>query len=181
MNKFDAALVALGTNAPHGNLEGAALLARAVEAMGEAGLAIGGVSSAWASPAWPPSDQPNYVNAVASIDAGDRAPGALYALLQDIEEAFGRVRTERWGPRTLDLDIVDLRGTLGEIDGIILPHPRAHERAFVLAPLAEVAPDWRHPGLHRTAGALLEGLRGQEARRIGPLPLRRIAKNPEPD
>ncbi|MEJ0058944.1 MAG: 2-amino-4-hydroxy-6-hydroxymethyldihydropteridine diphosphokinase [Terricaulis sp.] len=85
MNKFDAALVALGTNAPHGNLEGAALLARAVEAMGEAGLAIGGVSSAWASPAWPPSDQPNYVNAVASIDAGDRAPGALYALLQDIE------------------------------------------------------------------------------------------------
>jgi 2-amino-4-hydroxy-6-hydroxymethyldihydropteridine diphosphokinase len=181
MNKNDAALVALGTNAPHGNLEGAALLARAVEAMDEAGLPLLGASSAWASGAWPPSDQPDYVNAVAAVDARGRTPAALYQALQAIEEVFGRVRAERWGPRTLDLDIIDLGGVAGDFDGIILPHPRAHERAFVLAPLAELAPDWRHPGLGRDAAALLAGLRGQEARLLGPLSLRRIAKTPRPD
>jgi 2-amino-4-hydroxy-6-hydroxymethyldihydropteridine diphosphokinase len=181
MNNNNAALVALGTNAPHGNLEGAALLARGLDAMEAAGLSVLGVSSAWGSPAWPPSDQPDYVNAVALIDVGDLAPPALYRVLQGIEEALGRVRAERWGPRTLDLDIIDQGGAVGEQDGIILPHPRAHERAFVLAPLAEIDPAWRHPGLGRTAGELLAGLRGQEARLLGPLPVRRIAEKPASD
>lgn len=107
----------------------------------------------------PPSDQPWYVNAVARIET-DRSPRDLLALLHRIEAAYGRERREVNGARTLDLDLlaygdVVLRGGDG---APVLPHPRMHQRAFVLLPLREVAPDWHHPVLGQTVDDLIAAL-----------------------
>jgi 2-amino-4-hydroxy-6-hydroxymethyldihydropteridine diphosphokinase len=88
-----------------------------------------------------------------------------------VEAGQGRVRGVRNGPRTLDIDLLDYGGEILESDALVLPHPRLHERAFVLVPLAEVAPEWRHPVLGRTAEELLSGLTGTEGvERLSPLP-----------
>lgn len=155
-----AAYIALGTNLPHAGVSGAALLEQAVSALRERGLAVRAMSSVWETPPWPPgADQPNYFNAAAELDAGGLNPQQLYQALREIEARFGRVRRQRWGPRTLDLDILAMEGFEGEFEGVALPHPRMHERRFVLGPLAEVAPDWRHPSLELTVVELLAGLK----------------------
>ena len=165
-----SAIVALGANLPHKGLAGAALLAEAVRAIEAAGIAVKRRSGVWESPAWPPSDQPNYVNAVIEIESGRRTAAELLALLMNIERAFGRERGERNAARTLDLDIIDFGGLALEEEGVVLPHPRAHERAFVLAPLAEMSPQWRHPVLNKTAAQLLDGVPDHASvRRAGPL------------
>lgn len=153
------ALIALGTNLPFNGVGGAELLAQAVEALAKDGLPASARSSVWESEAWPPgSAQPNYFNAVIAIEAGALAPAPLFERLRAVEVAFGRVRRERWGARTLDLDLLSLEGAVGEFGAVTLPHPRLHERAFVLAPLAEVAPDWVHPALGWNPGELVERL-----------------------
>ena len=92
-------------------------------------------------------------------------PHDLMAALGRIEEAFGRQRTRPNAPRTLDLDLVAYGRLAGDLDGLILPHPRAAERLFVMGPLAEIAPEWRHPGGRRTAAqAALETTVGLDAR-----------------
>lgn len=92
-----------------------------------------------------PADQPDYVNAVACLETS-LAPYSLLARLQAIERVHRRVRGRRWGPRTLDLDLL-LYGELTQDDpALVLPHPRLHERAFVLYPLADLAPDLVIPG-----------------------------------
>lgn len=165
------AFIALGTNVPFKGLAGAALLARAVSALEAEGLRVTARSSVWLSKAWPPgTDQADYANAVAEVDANGLTPQQLYRTLRGVEQAFGRERRERWGPRTLDLDIVAMEGFLGRFDGLELPHPRMQERAFVLAPLAEIAPDWREPRSGRTADQLLEMLpESADCRLGGPL------------
>jgi 2-amino-4-hydroxy-6-hydroxymethyldihydropteridine diphosphokinase len=85
-------------------------------------------------------DQPDYVNAVAIV-AGDMTPTNLLLELQKIENSAGRTREVRWGARTLDLDIIIAEDVQLETEFLTLPHPRAHERAFVLAPWAEIDPD----------------------------------------
>ncbi len=92
----------------------------------------------------PASDQPWYINGVASV-AGDDDPFRLLAALNGIEDALGRTRGERNGPRVIDLDLLAHGDAVLSSERLCLPHPRLHERAFVLLPLAEVAPTWRHP------------------------------------
>ncbi len=99
------------------------------------------------------ADAPAYLNAVVLVRT-TLAPRALLNLLQRIERAHGRVRGERWGDRTLDLDIIDYAGMQSSSDDLTLPHPRAHERTFVLRPWVEVAPEAVLPGHGRIADLL---------------------------
>ncbi len=115
----------------------------------------------------PPSGQPPYINGVASLrfDAGDTPdPAALLACLMDIETSCGRRRGAPNAARTLDLDIIGIGDLIRAAPDPVLPHPRAHLRAFVLAPLLDVAPDWVHPVLGRSAAALLAALPPQAIR-----------------
>lgn len=149
----------MGTNMPFDGVSGAVLLARARDALVSEGVNVLRCSGVWRSDAWPAgTEQPDYFNAVLEADAADHDPRALYDVLRVIEQRFGRERRERWGARTLDLDIVAMGDLLGSFDGIKLPHLRMAERAFVLAPFAELAPGWRHPELGRSTAELLAAL-----------------------
>ncbi len=171
MNASTRAFVALGANMPFDGVQGLALLARAVAAMQAAGLSLRALSGVWETEAWPQgSGQPDYYNAVAELDVGARTPQQLYDVLSQIERNFGRERRERWAPRTLDLDIIAMDGFVGTFGDVTLPHPRMHERVFVLAPLAELAPDWTHAGSRLTVAELLADLpTGFRYRRVGEL------------
>jgi len=100
--------------------------------------------------------QPDYLNAVLAVGTA-LGPRALLAATQGIEADFGRVRAERFGPRTLDIDIISYDGEVSDDPVLTLPHPRAHERAFVLAPWHDVDPEASLPGRGPVA-ALLAGL-----------------------
>jgi 2-amino-4-hydroxy-6-hydroxymethyldihydropteridine diphosphokinase len=133
------------------------------------GLKLVGLSRWFETEPIPPSGQPPYVNAVAAlrIDPGANPdPAALLAHLMAIEAVCGRERGAPNAARTLDLDIIGIGGMVREAPDPILPHPRAHLRAFVLAPLVDVAPDWVHPVLRQTAAALLAALPPQAIRAL---------------
>jgi 2-amino-4-hydroxy-6-hydroxymethyldihydropteridine diphosphokinase len=170
LNADTRAYIGLGANLPFNGVSGPALLAQALSALQAAGFAPLAVSSVWQTAAWPPSDQPDYYNAVAAVDTRGVSPQALWGALREIELRFGRERRERWAARTLDLDIIAMDAAEGTFGEITVPHPRMQERAFVLAPLAEVAPDWRHPALGRTAAELLKNAPAEQRYRLlGPL------------
>jgi 2-amino-4-hydroxy-6-hydroxymethyldihydropteridine diphosphokinase len=107
------------------------------------------------------TDQDWFLNAALTVETGLGVRELLAALL-GIERDLGRVRTLRWGPRKIDLDILFFGDRVIDEDDLVIPHPRMHERRFVLAPLAEVAPDWVHPRLGRTINDLLAGLPDDE-------------------
>jgi 2-amino-4-hydroxy-6-hydroxymethyldihydropteridine diphosphokinase len=92
-----------------------------------------------------PADQPDYINAVAALDTG-LTPGQLLAVLQALELAHGRDRTVRWGPRTLDLDLLLYDQLISDDPRLTLPHPHLHQRPFVMHPLSDIAPDLMIPG-----------------------------------
>ena len=124
------------------------------------------VRSRWyASAAVPEGAGPRYVNGVVRLE-GNPDPAILLATLHEIEAAAGRLRSEPNTPRTLDLDIVDIGGTVRAAPDPVLPHPRAHLRGFVLLPLRDVAPGWAHPVTGRSVHDLIAALPAHDTRPI---------------
>lgn len=166
-------LIGLGANLP--TIEGSprATLEAALALMPAFGISVLRRSSFYSTPAVAHDVQPPYVNAVAVVAAALPARDLL-AGLHRLEAQFGRVRHVRWAPRTLDLDLLDYEGQIvtsvsgaeGDASGLTLPlalpHPGLDKRGFVLVPLEEVAPRWRHPLSGRTAGELLDRLKASE-------------------
>jgi 2-amino-4-hydroxy-6-hydroxymethyldihydropteridine diphosphokinase len=153
-------LVAIGANLPGPDgalaLETCRRAALALDAL--PGMTLKGLSRWYETDPVPPSGQPPYINGVALLVGNVTDPAALLAALQAIETAFGRVRGEPNAPRTLDLDIVAIGDLVRALPDPIVPHPRAHLRGFVLAPLVDVAPNWVHPILGQSAQTLLAAL-----------------------
>lgn len=145
-------VVALGCSLPGSYPSRESLLEAAVAALADEGLTVAARSSWWTSAAWPDPTAPAYLNGVVLVETALSAEESL-AILHRIEARFGRVRAEPNAPRTLDLDLIAHGRTV--LDGaVVVPHPRAHERLFVMGPLAEIAPDWRHPVNGRSAADL---------------------------
>lgn len=140
-----AVIVALGCNDKGGWRDCREALEAALARFRSEGIDILLRSSWWRSKAWPDPDDPPFLNGVVIVRT-DHDPHALMAALGRIEEAFGRRRGAANAPRTLDLDLIAYGRRSGDLDGLILPHPRAAERRFVMGPLAEIAPAWEHPG-----------------------------------
>jgi 2-amino-4-hydroxy-6-hydroxymethyldihydropteridine diphosphokinase len=147
--------IALGANiaSPVGPPE--VTLRRALEAMPKHGIEVVAVSRFYHSPAWPDPSQPPFVNAVAEVRT-KLLPGELMRALLAIEKTFGRVRKTKWEPRSLDLDLIDYGGLVSDAPHLMLPHPRLHERAFVLRPLHDIAPHWRHPDTGQGIDSLMK-------------------------
>lgn len=151
-------LVALGSNQPGPWGEPRQAVATALSWLNRGGLRLKRASRLLISAPFGVTDQPAFVNAVAEIETA-LAPEALLRRLHTIERMAGRRRNLRWGPRTLDLDLIDYHGLVRPPPARpVLPHPGIAERIFVLAPIAEIAPRWRHPVTRLTAPAMLRRL-----------------------
>ena len=151
-------LVGLGANLPsteHGSPR--ATLDAALGRFPGAGITVLRRSRWYSTGPQPASDQPRYVNAVASV-ATHRQPRSLLDALLEIEDAFGRVRSIRNAARLIDLDLLAYHDVICSDPGLTLPHPRLRERAFVVYPLADVAPEWRDPVSGETIDRLVAAL-----------------------
>jgi 2-amino-4-hydroxy-6-hydroxymethyldihydropteridine diphosphokinase len=146
-------LIALGASLPSRAGGPADTLRAALTSLGARGITVERQSGFYESPAWPDPSDPPFINAVASVRT-ELTPADLLRVLHEIEDAFGRQRGRRNAPRTLDLDLIDYDGRV-EPGPPELPHPRMASRAFVLLPLRDVAPDWRHPSSGRTVSELI--------------------------
>jgi 2-amino-4-hydroxy-6-hydroxymethyldihydropteridine diphosphokinase len=143
-----------------------ATVAAALAALPAIGIRVTACSRWYLSEPVPVSDQPWFVNGVAMV-AGGLGPAALLDRLLAVEAAFGRRRGVPNAARTLDLDLLDYESCLCDTPTLVLPHPRLHQRRFVLEPLCEITPGWRHPQIHLTAAELLARLpSGQPLRRL---------------
>jgi 2-amino-4-hydroxy-6-hydroxymethyldihydropteridine diphosphokinase len=160
-------LIAAGSNLPFCGLDSQQIVLRSFFAIGRCARVIV-QSPLYTSPAWPDPRDPVFVNAAARLET-DLEPPALLALLHAVEAAFGRRRDARNAPRTLDLDLLAHNDVVsdGGAGAPILPHPGIEHRDFVLAPVADIAPDWRPPGQSKTASELLDALPSRTATRIG--------------
>jgi 2-amino-4-hydroxy-6-hydroxymethyldihydropteridine diphosphokinase len=190
VGNFEQALVAFGANLPFEGEGPAATLRKAVDALQEEGLQLLALSRFYATPCFPAGAGPDYVNAAAllqcefSIDLT-----SVMARLHRVEARFGRERAQRWGMRTLDIDLLAMGDSVlpdsetqdiwrrlpmeaqvrATPDQLILPHPRLQDRAFVLVPLADVAPDWVHPRTGQSVRQMLDALPKADRDAVKPL------------
>jgi 2-amino-4-hydroxy-6-hydroxymethyldihydropteridine diphosphokinase len=151
----ETVLVAIGANLPSAGrtpLETCQWAVEQLEAL--PGFRLRGVSRWYATRPVPESDQPSFINGVAAL-AGAADPHRLLQALHAIEAAAGRVRNALNAARTLDLDLLAMGNRVISTPDLVLPHPRLQQRAFVLVPLRDVLPDWRHPVLNVSVGELL--------------------------
>jgi 2-amino-4-hydroxy-6-hydroxymethyldihydropteridine diphosphokinase len=142
-------------------------VAAALAALPALRICVAARSSWYRTEPVPRSEQPWFVNGVAALTTA-LEPEVLLSQLLALEARFGRIRGERNAARVLDLDLLDYDGLVVESDSLALPHPRLHQRRFVLVPLAELAPSWRHPLLGQSADELLARLPpGESLCRLG--------------
>lgn len=161
-------LIGIGANlAPDGFDTPRAGCEAAIASLSDHWIEVMSVSPWYETAPVPVSDQPWFNNAVILASTDRPAPEAL-AALHKVEAVFGRVRTVRNAARVLDLDLLDFGGETVAAEGMSIPHPRLHERAFVLLPLRDVAPDYRHPVTGATIDELIASLPpGQQIRSVG--------------
>ena len=162
------ALIGLGGNL--GDVE--ATFRDALARLEAGGCRIVATSSIWMTPPWGVTDQPAFLNACLRVES-ELTARALLDLCLATETALGRVRDQKWGPRTLDLDVLDVDGRSVVEPGLTLPHPWISERAFVLIPLAEIVPD--RPIGGRTVAEMAKAIDAGGMARIGPLPMPRAS------
>ena len=182
-------LIAFGGNLQLSTVSAAETILLAAERLKSGGDLTVRLSRLFVTPSFPPGSGADYVNAAAVVETGRFGATEMLARLHEVEAQFGRDRRTRWGARVLDLDLLAMgdavlpdgptqdhwRGLPMEMqliqapDQLILPHPRLQDRAFVLVPLAEVAPDWRHPRLGLTVTEMLARLPATDKAGIRPL------------
>ena len=181
-------IVALGGNVASHVGSPELTLRSALTRLADSALQVVSISKFYATPCFPAGSGPDYVNAAAVLSGMDDGHGILN-ILHQVEAEFGRARDRRWGRRTLDLDLIALgdairpdletyrkwralpldRQMTEAPDRLILPHPRMQDRAFVLIPLAEIAPDWRHPVTGRSVAEMADALPEAEKLLVRPL------------
>jgi 2-amino-4-hydroxy-6-hydroxymethyldihydropteridine diphosphokinase len=181
-------LVALGANLSASGETLEKTLSQAIERMARAGFAIRAVSRFFKTPCFPVGVGPDYVNAAIAVTSPHSAMETLVQL-HKIEAMFGRERLQRWGQRTLDLDLIGMDDSvLPNLAGfnkwygldpemqakaapteLVLPHPRIQDRAFVLVPLADVTPDWVHPVINKSVRQMLMELPVSEITQVTPV------------
>lgn len=145
-------IVHIGIGSNLGNREGHCL--KAIRLFSEKGILVRNRSSMHETEPWGVKDQPGFINMAVEGETG-LMPARLLEILKVIEDEVGRVETFRWGPRVIDLDILLYDDLVMNTPELTIPHPRMHEREFVLRPLAEIAPDKVHPVLKKTIRKLL--------------------------
>lgn len=181
-------IIALGANQPLAGQAPALTLRHACAALADAPVQIVARSRFFATPAFPDPSKPEYINACVTLET-DLSAKALLDVLHGVEDRLGRARQQRWGARTLDLDLLALGAQIlpdlatytvwqdlaaedqvaRTPDQLILPHPRIADRSFVLVPMADVAPLWRHPVTGKTVSDMLRGRPEAEIEAIRPL------------
>lgn len=182
------ALIALGSNQSSVVGWPADTVVKSLEVLENMAVQVVAVSPLYSTHAYPAGSGPNFVNTTARIRFGGEADQIL-AILHAVEAELGRERINRWGPRTVDLDLIAMGDTVlpdAEIQTVwrelaieqqsvrapkelILPHPRLQDRAFVLVPLADIAPDWRHPLIGKTVQEMLNDLPEADKKGVWPM------------
>jgi len=199
MQNTKTAIVAFGANLPVGETLPDRTIMDAFSALCDLGVTPVSQSRLYQTPCFPIGAGPDYVNAVAVMCyPREWTPEELLAVLHKVEAQFGRVRQARWGMRTLDIDLIAIgdmvlpdpatqrhwmdlspdQQQIGAPDQLILPHPRLQDRAFVLVPLAEILPDWRHPLLDAIVLDLLAALPAKDREEVREIPDGGVVKPP---